>query len=65
MYEDRVDLVLLYHADKVGEQRLEALAHHFARAVEQLLPQDNRSLGEVSLAGEWDLHRRQPGTVRR
>ena len=55
MYEDRVDLVLLYHADKVGEQRLEALAHHFARAVEQLLPQDNRSLGEVSLAGEWDL----------
>ena len=55
IYEDRVDLVLLYHADKVGEQRLEALAHHFARAVEQLLPQDNRSLGEVSLAGEWDL----------
>ena len=50
MYDDRVDLVLLYHVDKVPEARLTALSHHFEQTVQQLLPQDHGLLRDVSLA---------------
>jgi amino acid adenylation domain-containing protein len=57
LYDDRVELVLLYHSDKISESRLEALTHHFDHVVQQLILQDDRLLSEVSLAGAWDVER--------
>nr|POF20698.1 nonribosomal peptide synthetase vlms [Quercus suber] len=56
-FDDYVELDLTYHANVLSESRLQALSHHFAQIVQQLLPQDDRPLSALSLAGEWDLQR--------
>nr|POF13519.1 nonribosomal peptide synthetase dtxs1 [Quercus suber] len=54
-FEGHVELDVIYHADVLSEPQVGALTRHFAQVVQQLLSQDDRTLGTVSLAGDWDL----------
>nr|POF13517.1 nonribosomal peptide synthetase easa [Quercus suber] len=54
-FEEHVELDVIYHANVLSEPQLRALTRHFAQVVQQLLPQDDRPLSTVSLAGDWDL----------
>nr|POE50466.1 cyclochlorotine synthetase [Quercus suber] len=55
-FDEHVELNLTYHENVLSKSRLQALSHHFAHVVQQLLAQDDRPLGKLSIAGEWDLH---------
>nr|POF13536.1 nonribosomal peptide synthetase 1 [Quercus suber] len=55
-FDEHVELNLTYHSDVLSEARLTALSNHFMHMVQQLLTQDSRQFGALSLAGEWDLH---------
>nr|POE73233.1 nonribosomal peptide synthetase vlms [Quercus suber] len=56
-FDEHVELNLTYHANVLSEARLQALSYHFSQVVQQLLAQDDRPLGALSLAGDWDLQR--------
>nr|POF13537.1 nonribosomal peptide synthetase easa [Quercus suber] len=54
-FDEHVELHLNYNANLLSEACLEALSQQFSHVVQQLLAQDERPLGELSLAGQWDL----------
>jgi amino acid adenylation domain-containing protein len=55
IYSDSVELVLEYQTDKVQEIQMVALSHHFEHVVGQLIHNDERTLGQIQLASDWDL----------
>lgn len=55
VFDKGAALMLTYHADVLSQSKLENLTRHFDYVVQQLLSQDQRPLGDISLAGEWDL----------
>ncbi|UKZ82422.1 NRPS [Trichoderma virens FT-333] len=57
VYEDSVNLVLIYDADILPEQQLLAVAHQFEHVAQQLVAEDSGTmpLGNVSVSGSWDI----------
>jgi amino acid adenylation domain-containing protein len=55
LYDTHVELVLIYNSAILSDLQMEALGQHFKTAVGQLDRQDETRLGDVSLAGPWDL----------
>jgi amino acid adenylation domain-containing protein len=54
IYADGVDLVLEYQTDKVKEVQMVALPHHFENVVDQLIQNDEQTLGQIQVTSEWD-----------
>ncbi|GFP57378.1 nonribosomal peptide synthetase lcsA [Trichoderma asperellum] len=55
LFDDHVNLVLVYDSDILEEAQLGALMHQFDHVVQQLLAQNDEPLVNVSVAGPWDL----------
>ena len=55
MYNDHIQLMLIYKPAVVSEKEIVALSHHFECVVHQLLAQHDIPLNELSLSGSWDL----------
>lgn len=55
LYDDHVELVLIYDKDVLAERQLQGLSFQFEHVVQQLLVQDITTLGSISMACQWDL----------
>ncbi|KAK7216380.1 hypothetical protein V2G26_004383, partial [Clonostachys chloroleuca] len=53
--DDHVQLIYVYKTNYLTETQMVALAHHYERIVQQLLSQDDTKVGDLDIAGEWDL----------
>ena len=50
-----LDLTLIYNADVLSEEQMNALAHHFNQVVQGLVTKGSEPLSNLSVAGQWDL----------
>ncbi|GAM86382.1 nonribosomal peptide synthetase [Dothideomycetidae sp. 11243] len=55
LYDDHVELSVIYDSNVLVQQQIEALTQHFDGAVQQLLTQNDASLDSIALTSEWDL----------
>lgn len=50
-----LDLSLIYNADILSEEQMNALAHHFNQVIQSLITKGSEPLSSISVAGQWDL----------
>lgn len=55
VYADHITLDFTYDSTIVLEPQMKALCRHFENISNQLLTQDDSKLGDVEMAGAWDL----------
>ena len=55
LLDDAVELHLTYDAEILSNTQVQALSHHFDHVTHQLLENINGTLGDISVAGPWDL----------
>ncbi|GFP57380.1 nonribosomal peptide synthetase lcsA [Trichoderma asperellum] len=54
LYDNKINLMLIYDSQVLSEKKMQALARHFDNAVQQLTGQGDRLLGAVSISSSWD-----------
>lgn len=57
IYDDRVDVDLVYDSTVVTESMLEAFSHQFDHVINQLCTQEHKLLDDVNVASSWDLQK--------
>ncbi|KAJ4163461.1 hypothetical protein LMH87_005185 [Akanthomyces muscarius] len=57
VYSDHVTIDFTYDSSVVSEQQMQSLCYHLESIVGQLLAQDDSKLGDVAVAGAWDMEK--------
>ncbi|OAQ98892.1 hypothetical protein LLEC1_00762 [Akanthomyces lecanii] len=57
VYSDHVTIDFTYDSSVVSEQPMKGLCNHIENIVGQLLAQDDSKLGDVVVAGAWDMEK--------
>lgn len=57
VYSDHVTIDFTYDSSAVSEQQMNSLCYHLESIVGQLLAQDDSKLGDVAIAGAWDMEK--------
>ncbi|KAL6812511.1 hypothetical protein J3E69DRAFT_348791 [Trichoderma sp. SZMC 28015] len=55
VFKNHVDLVTIFDTAVLSQSQMEALARQFNNVVEQLVLQQGKKIGQVSVASPWDL----------
>ncbi|KAF6808383.1 NRPS protein, partial [Colletotrichum musicola] len=55
LLEGQVELSVTYDSRVLSQSQVQALCYQYDHAVQQLLEADGAALGDISLAGPWDL----------
>lgn len=57
VYSDHVTLDFTYDSSVVSEMKMQGLCQHLENIVAQLLAQDDTKVGDVAIAGAWDMEK--------
>jgi amino acid adenylation domain-containing protein/thioester reductase-like protein len=55
LYDDAVELSLVYNSKALADKRIEALGNHFEHLVQQMLTDSSQTIGQLSAVGSWDM----------
>ncbi|KAL7934147.1 hypothetical protein V8C35DRAFT_327127 [Trichoderma chlorosporum] len=55
LYENHVELLIIYDSEVLMESQITALTYHLEHVTQQLAVQDSTLISEISVAGPWDL----------